>query len=65
MLLCFNQRGEKERAKLLFKEESFINRLLKAGDRLLFDNEKQNVEKNKRHWEEIVMQWDRTCSFCK
>lgn len=47
MLQCFNWRGEKEKARLLFKEESFINGLLKVGDRLLFDNKKQNVKQIK------------------
>lgn len=30
MLQCFNQSGEKERAKLLFKEESFNKWIIKS-----------------------------------
>lgn len=46
------------------RKNPLINGLLKAGDRLLFDSEKQNVEK-KSHWAKTMVQWERTCSFRK
>lgn len=49
------------------RKNPLINGLLKVGDRLLFDSDKHNVEKNKSHWEKTMMQWEweRTCSFRK
>lgn len=47
------------------RKNPLINGLLKVGDRLLFDSDKHNIEKNKSHWEKTMMQWERTCSFRK